>query len=251
MYDFLVDIWKFAILAGIALLIFYWGFKEGEESTRVLPQDDDPPMTPKDPQLGEGWDEFVSLVAQVDTLEARCAKVWNDSLEERRRYRELRRTDPRAAREFIRNAQQESAVDETLLPDIDRFFDALCSLYLGAEDEFRCEIRTLLERNKRLLGNLRSYAARAGNKLEQTGNPEFLLRGLAAASIDEGRSCQDYGAVLGELYGKAINHGLEPHTFFSVVAKKSDSEMRSTLENFESSSDFDTFVRPYIRDRKT
>ena len=45
-------------------------------------------------------------------------------LEERRRYRELRRTDPRAARESIRNARQESAVDETLIPG--STFDTTC-----------------------------------------------------------------------------------------------------------------------------
>jgi hypothetical protein len=53
------------------------------------------------------------------------------------------------------------------------------------------------------------------------------------------------------LYKNALDRGLEPSQFFSLVSKLSDSEMRGALQNFESSKDFAIFVRPYIGGRKT
>jgi hypothetical protein len=58
-------------------------------------------------------------------------------------------------------------------------------------------------------GNLHSYAGRAADRLKRTGSPEFLLRGLAAVSIDNDRSFQNFGIVLGELYRNATEHGLD------------------------------------------
>jgi hypothetical protein len=55
---------------------------------------------------------------------------------------------------------------------------------------------------------------------------------------------------LGQLYRNALDHGLGPSQFFSVVAKLSDNEMRAVLENFEASEDFAVFVRPYIEGKK-
>jgi hypothetical protein len=45
--------------------------------------------------------------------------------------------------------------------------------------------------------------------VKRTGSPEFLLRGLAAVSIDNDRSFQNFGIVLGELYRNATEHGLD------------------------------------------
>lgn len=100
-----------------------------------------------------------------------------------------------------------------------------------------------------MLGNIHGYAARTASKLKQERNPECLLRGLAAVSIDDGRSCQEYGHVLGSLYKNALECRLKPSEFFSVVAKFSNNEARSVLENFESSSDFAVFVGPYTKGR--
>jgi hypothetical protein len=155
-----------------------------------------------------------------------------------------------AAHKMVDEGQSRLPDDETLIAELDRFLDSLCGMYLGAELEGRVEIRNLFEGNKRLLGNLLNYAGRSAIKLRETGTPEFLLRGLAAASIDGGRSCQEYGFEFGQLYRNALDHGLEPSQFFSVVAKLSDNEMRAVLENFEASEDFAVFVRPYIEGKK-
>jgi hypothetical protein len=184
-------------------------------------------------------------VAQIDFLEARCAKAWDASLLQRREYRQPRRIDPNLARESQEGAST-AAPDATLVEDVDRFFDALCAAYLGGDSTRRAEIRSLMESNRKLLNSLDNYAARAAKKLGETGNPEHLLRGLAAASIDDGRSCRSYGHALGQLYRNAAQHGLEPSVFFTTVAKLSDNEMRGVLENFQSSEDFSVFVRPYL-----
>jgi hypothetical protein len=194
---------------------------------------------------GEEVDDFVKLVAQIDFLEARCAKAWDASLLQRREYRQPRRIDPNLARESQEGAST-AAPDATLVEDVDRFFDALCAAYLGGDSTRRAEIRSLMESNRKLLNSLDNYAARAAKKLGETGNPEHLLRGLAAASIDDGRSCRSYGHALGQLYRNAAQHGLEPSVFFTTVAKLSDNEMRGVLENFQSSEDFSVFVRPYL-----
>lgn len=220
-----------------------------EEAAKLEKQDTSGESAPRSPQ-GQDSDELVNLVVQATVLEERCAKVWDESIRQRRQYRELRRTDAMAARKMVDEGQSGLPDDETLIAELDRFFDSLCGMYLGAELEGRVEIRNLFEGNKRLLGNLLNYAGRSAIKLRETGTPEFLLRGLAAASIDGGRSCQEYGFEFGQLYRNALDHGLEPSQCFSVVAKLSDNEMRAVLENFEASEDFAVFVRPYIEGKK-
>ena len=222
------------------------------ESPGPVPSDSDTSeeLAPRTPQV-QGSDLFVNLAAQATSLEQRCAKVWDKSIRQRRQYRELRRTDPIAARKIVYEGQSRLPDDKTLVADLDRFFDSLCGIYLGAELESRVELRNLFEGNKRLLDNLHSYAGRSASKLGETGTPEFLLRGLAAASIDGGLSCNEYGPVLGQLCINAFDHGLEPLQFFSVVAKLSDNEMRAALENFQASRDFALAVRRYIKGELT
>ncbi|HTR24498.1 MAG TPA: hypothetical protein VMI10_10975 [Terriglobales bacterium] len=236
-----------------------WNVTDGP-GVPIIPLEHEPDVIPdsfkKPPQnlveealygVGEGTDDFVKVVAQVDALEARCERVWDASIRQRREYRHLRRIDPNLARESQQGAAVEAdAADTTLVKDVDRFFDKLCAMYLGGDSARRVEIRSLMESNKRLLEGLDNYAGREAKKLRQTGDPEHLLRGLAAISIDDGRSCQKYGFTLGQLYRIATEHGLEPSGFFATVAKLSDNEMRGVLENFQSSEDFSIFVKPYL-----
>jgi hypothetical protein len=70
--------------------------------------------------------------------------------------------------------------------------------------------------------------------------------GLFTKPRDDGRSCQECGFTLGQLYRSATEHGLEPSGFFATVAKLSDNEMQGVLENFQSSEDFSVFVKPYL-----
>ncbi len=94
-------------------------------------------------------DGFDKLVALVDDLEARCERVWNASAAEQKAYRQLRRTNPKAARKFSRQSALEGNSDEHLVPDLDHLFDGLCAAYLGGNDEKRAEIRSLMEGNRR------------------------------------------------------------------------------------------------------
>ncbi len=233
-----------------------WQITDGPGVPIIPVGGDDRPVHQDSPTVSEGANDasqeqlrvkeseaLANLVVQLQNLEKRCAAVWDASVRERRQYRQLRRVDPEAAREFVHQARSPGVEDATLIGDLDRFLDALSTLYLGADAE--------VEAHKRLLGNVHGYAARAASKLKQAGTPEWLLRGLVAVSIDDGRSCQDYAFVLGQLYRNALDCGLKPSEFFSVVAKLSDNEMRGVLENFESSQDFAVFVRPYIGKNKS
>ena len=241
-------LWKITDGPGVQMIPLDIVSCQSPDSVSSVP-DTSGESAPRSPQRQEP-DLFVNLVAQAASLEQRCAKVWDESIRQRRQYRQLRRTDPMAARKMVYEGQSSLPDDETLIADVDRFFDCLCGMYLGAELESRVEIRNLFEGNKRLLGNLHNYAGRSAIKLRETESPEFLLRGLAAASIDDGRNCQEYSFVLGQLYRNALNRGLEPSQFFSVVAKLSDNEMRGVLENFETSEDFAIFARPYLKGKK-
>jgi len=148
----------------------------------------------------------------------------------------MRRIDPVAAREIMKPEDAKVSQDKALPLDLDPFFDSLCSLYLGADGELRLQLRNFMGDKKRLLGNLQNYAGRAGTKLKDSGNPEFLKRGVAAACIDDGRSGQDYVFVLKQLHINATNHGLQAKAskFFSLIAPLcSDETLRGTLESFQ------------------
>ncbi len=196
----------------------------------------------------ERRDTLGNLKSQLENLEKRCAAVWDADLQERREYIKLRRVDPKGARE-ARSSASSAKVDTTLVQDLDRFFDAVTRLYLRADSEGRDKIRTLMGAHKRLLGNMHGYAGRSASKLKQSGNSECLLGGLVAVSIDDGRSCQDYGSVLGHLYRSALECGLKPSEFFSAVANLSNGESRGVLGSFESSHDFAVFVGPYLKNK--
>ena len=114
--------------------------------------------------------------------------------------------------------------DEALVEDLDLFFDRLCGMYWGADSERRSEMRGLMEDHRRLLGNFQNYAGRTAKRLRRTGDPRFLLRGLAAVSMDDDRSCQDYGFVLGQLYLAALTVGVEPSMYFKTAADMSSAE---------------------------
>lgn len=189
-----------------------------------------------------GPDAPRGLTPQLEELEKRCAAIWDASVRDRRRYRELRRASPQAAREVARNGLSSARPDPALVPDLDRFFDALTNLYLEADFKGRNEVRSLMGGYKRLLGNIHSYAGRLAQSLGKDGNPKHLLCGLAAVSIDDERSCQEYGYVLGSLYKNALERGLRPSEWFSAVANISNDGARRLLQEFESSRDFTLYV---------
>lgn len=176
--------------------------------------------------------QFAELAVQSERLEECCTKVWDENLSERRLYRQLRRSDPVAARNMISSHASEETADERLIIDLDIYFDALCNFYLRASTENEARVRNLMESSKRLAGSLHNYARRAAVRLKEAGSSEYLLRALAATSIDGGRSGQEFSYILESLWKDAGLKGLDPAPAFSSVAKMSEPEMRNTLEDF-------------------
>lgn len=198
-------------------------------------------------------EDYVTLVSRVQELESRCSKVWQRGLEQRRNYRKLRRESSTAGRHLLEIQQETTMLDETLVKDIDAFMDGLCAVYLGADAQLRLEIRALLEGNARLLGNVYNYSSRAAAELQKTGKPLFLLKGLLAASIDNNGSHRDWEWILGDLYFAASQGRIDPVPYFRFVAGLSSGEpdgIRSTLEEFQDTSHYRTFVLPRLRENR-
>lgn len=169
---------------------------------------------------------------QAESLEQRCAKVWNESLAERRAYTAGRRIDPLAARNMVLATTKAEATDGSLVDDLDTYFDALCDFYLSSSDRDRADMRVVIGSSKRLAGNLFGYAGRTAARFEESGRPDFLRRGLAATSVDSGRCGREFSLVLERLWKNAITHGFDAADAFSTVAKMSEPEMHATLKEF-------------------
>ena len=119
---------------------------------------------------------------------------------ERRLYRQVRRIDPAAARNMISSHATAEAADGSLTTDLDAYFDALCDFYLRGSAENKARVRNLMESSKRLAANLHNYAGRTAARFKEAGSHEFLVRGLAATSIDGGRSGQEFDYILESLW---------------------------------------------------
>lgn len=179
--------------------------------------------------------QFLELAMQAESLAGRCAKVWSESLAERRAYRAARRIDPLAARNMVLATTKSEATEVNLVHDLDAFFDALCDFYLTCSDRNRADIRAVIGSSKRLAGNLHNYVGRSAARLKEAGSPQFLLRGLAATSLDGGHTGQDFDHVLEKLWKNAVEIGSEPAEAFGSVARMSEREIQDMLETFVTS----------------
>jgi hypothetical protein len=134
-------------------------------------------------------------------------------------------------------------------------FDDVCDLY-ARSDTPRCAIirGVVHEREARAL--LEDYVAYASRILKQGGRPEWLERGVAAASIeDQRRDYRDWLMSLGELYLSANAAHLDPSPVLKRIAERSNSEghraaptpTREALASFEDSAYFATSILPHLR----
>lgn len=134
-------------------------------------------------------------------------------------------------------------------------FDAICDLY-ARSDAARCAtIRGIVhEREAHIL--LDEYLGYASRILKQGGRPEWLERGIAAASIDDQRrDYRDWLMSLGELYLSGNAAHLDPSPVLKRIAERSNSEghraaptpTREALANFEDSAYFATSILPHLR----
>ena len=133
-------------------------------------------------------------------------------------------------------------------------FDEICDMY-GRSDPARCAIiRGMVhEREAHLL--LEDYLANASRILKQGGRPEWLERGVAAASIDDQRrDYRDWLMSLGDLYLSAHAAHLNPSPVLKRFAERSNPERhaaaptptRDALNTFEDSAYFATSIQPQL-----
>jgi len=133
-------------------------------------------------------------------------------------------------------------------------FDEICDLY-ARSDAPRCAIiRGIVhEREAHLL--LDEYLGYASRILKQGGRPEWLERGIVAASIDDQRrDYRDWLMSLGDLYLSAWAAHLDPSPVLKRIAERSNPERhaaaptptRDALRGFEDSAYFATSIQPQL-----
>jgi hypothetical protein len=134
-------------------------------------------------------------------------------------------------------------------------FDQICDLYARSDPLLCARIRGMVQEREahRLLEDYLGYASRI---LKQGGRPEWLERGVAAASIDDqGRDYRDWLMSLGDLYLSARAARLDPSPVLKRIAERSNAERnpaaptptRDALATFEDSAYFMTSILPQLR----
>lgn len=133
-------------------------------------------------------------------------------------------------------------------------FDEVCDLY-SRSDPPRCAIiRGIVHaREARIL--LEDYVSHASQVLKQGGRPEWLERGIAAASIDDQRNdYRDWLMSLGDLYLTAHAKHIDASPVIKRIAELSNPERhrlaptstREALSTFEDSAYFVTSILPQL-----
>jgi hypothetical protein len=133
-------------------------------------------------------------------------------------------------------------------------FDELCDLYARSEPSRCAIIRGIVQEREahRLLDDYIAYASRI---LKQGGRPEWLERGIAAASIDDQRrDYRDWLMSLGDLYLSAHAAHLDASPVLKRIAERSNPERhaaaptptRDALGGFEDSAYFATSIAPQL-----
>ena len=134
-------------------------------------------------------------------------------------------------------------------------FDELCDLY-ARSDPPRCAIIRGIVHEHEARALLDSYVAYASGILKRGGRPEWLERGIAAASIEDQRhDYRDWLMSLGDLYLSAHAAHLDPSPVLKRIAERSNPEAhpaaptptRDALAHFENSAYFATSILPHVR----
>jgi hypothetical protein len=132
--------------------------------------------------------------------------------------------------------------------------DEICDLYAHSDPPRCAIIRGIVhEREAHIL--LEEYLANASRILRQGGRPEWLERGVAAASIDDQRrDYRDWLMSLGDLYLSARAAHLDPSPVLKRIAERSNPERhaaaptptRDALRTFEDSAYYMTSILPQL-----
>jgi hypothetical protein len=133
-------------------------------------------------------------------------------------------------------------------------FDEICDVYTRS-DPSRCALIRGIVQSREAHRLLEDYLAYASRTLKQGGRPEWLERGVAAASIDDqGRDYRDWLMSLGDLYLSARAARLDPSPVLKRIAELSNPERnpaaptptRDALATFEDSAYFMTSILPQL-----
>jgi hypothetical protein len=133
-------------------------------------------------------------------------------------------------------------------------FDDICDLYARC-DPPRCAIVRGMVHEREAHVLLEEYVGYAARILKQGGRPEWLERGIAAASIDDQRrDYRDWLMSLGDLYLSAHAAKLDPSPVLKRIAERSNPERhaaaptptRDALGGFEDSAYFMTSILPQL-----
>jgi hypothetical protein len=134
-------------------------------------------------------------------------------------------------------------------------FDEICDLYERSDPTQCAIIRGVVQsREARVL--LDDYVAYASRILKQGGRPEWLVRCIVAASIDDqGDDYRDWLVQLGDVYLSARAARLDPSPVLKRIATLSNAEphaasrgssTRELLAHFEDTSYFMTSILPRL-----
>lgn len=133
-------------------------------------------------------------------------------------------------------------------------FDEICDLY-ARSDAPRCAIIRGIVHGREAHLLLDEYLGYASRILKQGGRPEWLERGVVAASIDDQRrDYRDWLMSLGDLYLSAWAAHLDPSPVLKRIAERSNPERhaaaptptRDALRGFEDSAYFATSIAPQL-----
>ncbi|TMC45071.1 MAG: hypothetical protein E6J23_05750 [Chloroflexi bacterium] len=132
--------------------------------------------------------------------------------------------------------------------------DEICDLY-ARSDLPRCAIMRGIVHEHEARTLLEDYIGYASGILKRGGRPEWLERGIAAASIDDQRrDYRDWLMALGDLYLSARVAHLDPTPVLKRIADRSNPERhpaaptptRDALAHFEDSAYFMTSILPHL-----
>jgi hypothetical protein len=192
-------------------------------------------------------DDLATIEAELAGFEALIATWWEDI------DRELQRIMPENSYPTAGAATQEAfslariRVGEGPWEGYYHLIDGLADIYLQTTPEQRERIRSFFdgEGKRHVRDGLHGYISRAAKFLEETRDPKWLWRGLAAGSIEDQRiDWRDTLVTLGELYVAARRVHIRPKPYFKAVA-----QMSNTVDPNSQPSPYSTnhpFLRPIL-----
>lgn len=153
-------------------------------------------------------------------------------------------------RELEQMRQSQSSVDDPY-KKITALLDELCPAYLATSAPQQERIRNAVSKREGILEALVSRIRISADRLRASKNQETLLDGLAAASIENGRTdFRDFLVALAELYVAAEESGIDPKPHFQAVALLSSEAPRppDNTSTRKKLAEFHTFA--VLRERK-